>query len=365
LINPLVGGPESRAVLWKKDGQIVDLGTLGGNDSVANGINNDGLVVGGALNDIPDPFSFPGLGTQARAFLWQSGFMQDLGTLGGPDAFATAINERGQVVGVSMTDSTPSPTTDFPTFHPFFWQNGTMLDLGSLGGTQASPAALNSRGQVAGTSNLAGDLTFHPFLWDAALQDLGTLGGSVGYGNSLNEAGEVVGAAATAGDEVGHAFFWRNGVMTDLGTINDDPCSIAHAINIRDQVVGTSTDCHGNELHGFVWQPGGPMIDLNAFVPPASDLIVTDGESINDRGEISASGMLPNGNFHAILLVPCGSNPPDGDGCRDATAPVAVHNNNQVSRPTPHKSPTNRFMRRPFGKLPGNPLVRTLPGLSR
>jgi probable HAF family extracellular repeat protein len=108
--------------------------------------------------------------------------------------------------------------------------------------------------------------------------------------------------------------------MTDLGTINDDPCSIAHAINIRDQVVGTSTDCQGNELHGFVWQPGGLMIDLNAFVPPASDLIVTDGESINDRGEISASGMLPNGNFHAVLLIPCGEDQTDTEGCVASTA---------------------------------------------
>ena len=109
------------------------------------------------------------------------------------------------------------------------------------------------------------------------------------------------------------------------------------------------------------------MIDLNAFVPPESDLTITDGESINDRGEIAGSGMLPNGDFHAILLVPCGSNPSDSDGCRDATAPVAVHNYNQVGRPTQHKSATNPFMRRSFGNwmMRGNPLVKTLPGLTR
>ncbi len=110
-----------------------------------------------------------------------------------------------------------------------------------------------------------------------------------------------------------------------------------------------------------------PMIDLNAFVPPDSDLTITDGHTINDSGEITASGMLPNGDFHAILLFPCGSNPSDSDGCRDATAPVAVHYNNQVSRPTPHKSPTNPFMRKPFGNsmMRGNPFVKTLPDLTR
>jgi probable HAF family extracellular repeat protein len=318
LINPLAGGAENRAVLWKKDGQIIDLGTLGGNDSRAFAINDEGQIVGGALNDVPDPFSMPGLGQQARAFLWQKGAMRDLGTLGGPDSFAALINDRGQVVGVSYPDTNPTYTCFMGfllTTHPFLWQNGTMVDLGTLGGTCAGPAKLNNRGQVAGTSNLAGDLTFHPFLWDGeTLKDLGTLGGSVGFGNSLNEAGDVVGVAATTGDEAAHAFFWRNGVMTDLGTINDDPCSVAHAINARGQVVGATFDCDQTELHGFLWQPGGPMIDLNAFVPPGSDLIVTSGETINQRGEIAGTGMLPNGDFHAIVLIPS-DDEPDNEGC--------------------------------------------------
>lgn len=377
LINPLVGVPENRAVLWQKDGRIIDLGTLGGNDSSAFAINNHGQIVGGALNDIPDPFSFPGLATQARAFLWQNGVMRDLGTLGGPDAFATSINDRGQIAGISMTDSTPNATTGFPTFHPFLWENGRMLDRGSLGGTQAAPEgdgleaqhALSNRGWVVGGSTLSGDATTHPFLWNGAkLLDLGTLGGTFGVARAVNDAGDVAGAATTANDEAVHSFLWRKGEMIDLGTIDGDSCSLAHFMNASSQIVGSSFDCADFvELHGFLWQPGGQMIDLNAFVPPESDLTITDGETINDRGEIAGSGMLPNGDFHAILLVPCGSNPSDSDECRDATAPVAVRNNSQASRPTHHKSTTNPFIRRPFGNsmVRGNPLVKTLPGLTR
>lgn len=338
VMDSLLGGPEGRGVLWRKNGRVVDLGTLGGNQSLAANINDRGQIVGVAANAIPDPFSLFGWGTQTRAFLWEKGSMRDLGTLGGPDADARFVNQRGQVAGVAYTNSTPNPATEIPTLHPFLWQHGTMLDLGTLGGTAASANALNNRGQVVGESNLAGDETAHPFLWDrGTLKDLGTLGGSFGVATWLNDAGEIAGGALTAGDEAFHAFFWRRGVITDLGTVNDDTCSVAHFMNAKGQVVGTSEDCDGEfQQHGFLSQQGDPMIDLNAFVPPGSDLTVIDGETINDRGEIAGSGLLPNGDIHAVVLLPCDDHQHgDSHGCRNADQ----HTNATPSRPAPGTSP--------------------------
>src|SRR5437016_2223112 len=97
LIDPLTGAPASIAVLWKSNGEIINLGTLGGNQSLAVALNDRSQAVGGAANTIPDSFSLGGFGTQSRAFLWENGVMRDLGTLGGPDSFANYVNEGGQV----------------------------------------------------------------------------------------------------------------------------------------------------------------------------------------------------------------------------------------------------------------------------
>jgi len=329
-IDPLLGVPEGIAALWQADGQIVDLGTLGGNESLAATINNRGQIVGGAANSVPDIFPGPlGFwGTRTRAFLWEKGVMTDLGDLGGPDAFAIFVSERGDIAGVSYTSAIPDPTqTDcgqnIPPQDPFLWESGKMIDLGSLGGICGFVNGLNNSGQVIGQSDLVGDLTAHPFLWDLKttphLQDLGTLGGSFGFATALNDVGEVAGGANTQDDQELHAFFWRKGVMTDLGTIGDDTCSVVHSMNARGEVSGTSGDCAGEfERHGFLWQPGGSMIDLNDFVPPGSELTVTDGETINDGGEIAGTGMLPNGDFHAIVLIPCNVEHGDSAGCQDS-----------------------------------------------
>ena len=119
-------------------------------------------------------------------------------------------------------------------------------------------------------------------------------------------------------------------------------------------MVGSSIDCQGNELHGFLWQPGGPLIDLNAFVPPGSDLIVTDGETVNDRGEIAGSGLLPDGDFHAILLVPCGEDSAATEGCQDAaaaaqTASASVARNRSRLTPETLSALRNRLFRRSRG----------------
>jgi probable HAF family extracellular repeat protein len=255
--------------------------------------------------------------TQARATLWQNGTAHDLGTLGGNDAVAMLINDQPQVAGISYTTTIANPVTGIPTIDPFFWEEGKIRDLGTLGGTFGFPNWLNNLGQVVGQSNLAGDETFHPFLSTRGrpMRDLGTLGGESGQAFWINDAGEVVGVADLpgSGTQAHDAFLWRRGVMTDLGTLGTDPCSTALSINSQGQIVGASTNCT-HHVRGFLWENGGPMIDLNALVLTGSGLTVRSGDQINDRGEIAGRGVLPNGDVHAILLIPIGDCDDDCEG---------------------------------------------------
>ena len=316
VIDPVFGAVQQIAVVWK-DGQIISLGTLGGGISFGNAMNNQGEVAGISANTIPDPLSFLSVGTQIRAFLWRDGVMLDLGTLGGPDSWAASVNERGQVAGFALVDSTVQ--------HPFLWEGGRMIDLGTLGGTSAvvgslnnggSGASLNNRGQVIGTSNLAGDLNHHPFLWDGgALTDLGTLGGDNGEAFWINNAGEIVGRAdfsPFSSDH--HAFLWKNGKMIDLGVTPGQTCSTAIDINSRGQVIIDTAICGVSEGPGALWE-NGQLYDLNSLISPSSGLAVANVSFINDRGVIAAQGNLPSGAGHAILLVPCDENHPNVEGC--------------------------------------------------
>lgn len=328
LIDPQTGQPAGVAVLWEGR-KPINLGTVpGGTESIAIAVNSRGHVVGGSNNDVPDTTSIFGFPTQTRAFLWQNGVIRDLGTLGGPDAFALFVNERGQVAGYSYTDSTVNPSTGFPTTHPFLWQNGKMTDLGTLGGTFAGPqiggfssGSLNNHGEVVGASQLAGDVTEHPFLWTESegMKDLGTLGGTFGFATWINDAGEVVGLSSTLNDQALHAFLWRAGVMTDLETVENDPDSQANSINSQGQVVGASfmfdSTGAGIDLHGFLWEDGGPILDLNTLVPPGSGVTIVNAFDINDRGEIAGNGFLSNGDVRAVLLIPCDENHPQVEGC--------------------------------------------------
>jgi probable HAF family extracellular repeat protein len=255
--------------------------------------------------------------------------MQDIGTLGGPDAVAPFINERGQIAGFSYTNYTPNPTTGVPTVDPFLWEKGTMIDLGSLGGTfgaEGDGVALNNHGQVVGSSNLTGDVYSHPFLWTkpGPMRDLGTLGGNFGMANAVNEAGEVVGWATNAGDQALLAFFWKNGTMTNLGVLPGKLCSYAHQINSKGQVTGSSDDdCNDGGGHAFLWENGGPLVDLNDLVRGA-DMTLGGATGINDRGEITGTGGGANGEVHVFLLIPCDENHPGIEDCDYSLADSAA-----------------------------------------
>ena len=322
--DPVTGFPAEHGVLWQ-GGQITDLGTLsGGYESDAFAVNNHGQVAGASSNGTTDPYSmyYFGIfgittGGQTRAFVWDKhNGLQDLGTLGGsPDALATLINERGQIAGVSYTSSTPNADnglcgSNVPGQDPFLWEKGAggMTDIGTFGGTCGEPQGLNNLGQVVGLSYLAGNLTYHPFLWDkrshSPLSDLGTFGGDNGLANWINDRGEVAGSADFSGNQIHHAFLWKKGVMTDLGTVGTDACSRASAINSEGQIVGGSSDC-STFLHAYLWEDGGPMVDLNTLVAAGSGLTLTEALFINDSGEIVGNGVLSNGDTHAFVLIPC------------------------------------------------------------
>ena len=179
-----------------------------------------------------------------------------------------------------------------------------MVNIGTLGGVFGTVSGLNNRGQVAGTSDLAGDQEAHPFIWQrGSLRDLGTLGGSSAFSNWLDEGGGVVGGSYTENDLLFRAFRWVNGHMTNLGSLNGDQCSIAWSGNSKGQVVGNSfPDC--DQPHAFLWENSGPMVDLNTFLTPGSGVVLREGVFINERGEIAVTGHVVNGDEHAFVLVP-------------------------------------------------------------
>jgi probable HAF family extracellular repeat protein len=360
-IDPLTAYPEITAVLWKNG--ITELGTLGGNQSVANAINDRGQVAGAALNTISDPFansplSCPNLGyytfaqcylfvpaaTEAHAFRWtEAGGMQDLGTLGGPDSSASFVNRRGQIAGESFTSFTPNPSTGVPTLDPFFWEDGKMVDIGTLGGTFGQSLWMNNRGQVVGLSNVAGDQSNHAFLWDQhhnpLLTDLGTVGGSYSNANWINDAGEIVGSATTPTDAEEHPFLWKDGVMNDLGAFGGETCSRANSINSWGQIVGSaSADCNFED-HALLSEDGGPLIDLQTLVPPGSAVTLVEAIFINDRGEIAARGNTPNFIQHAVLLIPCDENHPGREGCDYSMVDAATAAAQSAERPYVPRAP--------------------------
>jgi probable HAF family extracellular repeat protein len=348
-VDPFAGVNGQHAVLWK-NGQIHDLESLGGNQNQALFINNHSQIVGISQNATPDPYSLyeyllglrvPGAGggTQTRAVLWENHKIRDLGTLGGPDAWASFINEHAQISGFAYVNDTPDPSTGLPRMDPFLWQNGKMTDLGTFGGVFGFPNGMNNRGQVIGGSSVAsnpGACNFEntnsgcdPFLWDGEkLIDLSTssFGGSPQSAFWINDAGEIVGGG-TFPNAAFDAYLWRKGVATDLGTLPGDCFSEAYAINTHNQVVGDSFSCDG-EARPFLWE-NGSMVDLNTLIPANSPLeLVVVGplsfsvEPLNDRCEIAGVGVpkgVDPGNLpvlgHAFLLIPCDENHPNVEDC--------------------------------------------------
>ena len=244
-------------------------------------------------------------GHTCLGFVWQDGVMTPLPTLGGNNGYAAAVNSRGQVVGWAET-TVQDPTCDAPQllqFRAVLWEpkRGTTTELPPLPGDSASAAtAINQRGQVVGISGecdqAVGRFTArHAVLWDrGTAAELPNLGGQSWHTpTAINESGDVVGFSNPPGDANGefiaHAFLWtRKDGIRDLGTLPGDAISQAQGVNARGQVVGVS--CGDAGCRAFLWEDG-VMWDLNALVTPAFDGTLVSARDVNDAGRITGDAL--------------------------------------------------------------------------
>ncbi len=333
----VTGDGSAHGFLWVR-GHMTDLGTLGGIstlNSAASGPNDrDELaLVAETLMLDPHNENFCGFHTEKQCVgaVWRKGVMTALPTLGGENAEALVMNNRGQVTGLAETstvNSCASPGSYYEV-EAVIWgpKDGAIQELHPLpGDTIGFALGMNDKGDVVGGTGICANLFPIPFaygphtvLWENGSPnnpiDLGNLGGKILNGAvAINNRGEVVGAGDLPSEIAGyprvqiHSFLWTKETgMVDTGTVDGDFSGIPEAINNNGQVVGASCDDLGN-CRAYLRQDK-VNYDLNALIPAGSPLYLLWSYGINDAGQIVGFAVVTTGpdagQVHAFLATPC------------------------------------------------------------
>src|SRR6266850_4867122 len=259
--------------VWQQ-GQMRGLPNFpGGNNGFATGANNLGQVVGWAENGVHDPTCCCTQVLQFRPAMWTLGPPDQIHDLplipGDTSGAATAINDNGQIVGISgICDQAVGRHT---AKHAALWENGGVTDLGNLGAQWwNTPTAINQRGDVVG---FAGDPAF--------------------------VEGDIL-----------HAFMWtrEDGIRQLKPLPNRTPKHVdseAYGINEARQVVGVSCDAGQVDCRAVIWDHGNTPTDLNDLKAPGYSALLTSAKDINNAGQITGRAVDPiTGVLTAYLAVP-------------------------------------------------------------
>ncbi len=284
---------DSRRRAFVYDGDVLtDLGPADAVFSEAYGINDQGQVVGRVRHESNSPIV---------AFLCDpSEGMQDLGTLGGDYSIAVGINNSGQVVGWSDLAEDDEEDCEPDNIlcgasHAFLWEDGTMTDLGTLGGSTSRAHAINEAGQIVGWAETE-EGSMRAVLWQSGtVTDLG-IGG---LARGINDSGEIVGTFYSEGK--GHAFLYREGEVTNLG-ISGWFETGAYGINNRGQVVGYYTPSIVTNTRAFLWEDG-EFVDVDTLSSPLFGWQFYDARDINDTGQIVGTGSRPFGAGASAFIL--------------------------------------------------------------
>jgi probable HAF family extracellular repeat protein len=309
------------AFLWT-DGVIVDLGTPPGYSvSQAASLNDLGQVVGSTNGQYQSEF----------AYLWENGNWNYLGTLSGLDySSASDINNSSQISGYSFMLGPGGG------YRAWIYDGGILTDLGTFGGDDSLASAINELGQVTGWAQTADPGVTHAFIWEnGVMTDLGVLPGETSStASDINILGQVCGQSAHTSSTYPFSTFrtaclWKDGNIIDIGKLPGyTRNSTAGGINDQSQVVGYSSD-NGNKSHAFIFE-NGVLTDLNDLIAAGSGWMLEVASDINESGEIVGYGKY-NGEKRAFLLEPLPEHPAPDIKIDGQDGPLTIPSTQTVS----------------------------------
>jgi probable HAF family extracellular repeat protein len=264
---PEHSGHSCRGFAWE-GGTMRELPTLGGHNSFATGVNNRGQIVGWAENTVRDPTCLPESQVfQFRAVIWgpRDGEIEELPPLPGDSvSAATAINQRGQVVGIS--GDCDQAVGRESARHAVLWDRGQVVDLGSFGAAAwNTPMYISDRGDVVGFAGPSpeegGGLV--AFIWtpERGMESIDPVQGCGGshQAQAVNQDRIVVGLGGGCPDQRTRAFLWRKGVTHDLNDLVDADLGLhllsATDVNSRGQIIGAALDLETERVVPFLATP--------------------------------------------------------------------------------------------------------------
>ncbi|MBA8886618.1 putative HAF family extracellular repeat protein [Dokdonella fugitiva] len=264
LANP--GGHACHGFVWAF-GRMHDLPPLaGGNNSFATGTNGWGQTVGWAENGVADGDCLAPQVQQFRPVVWGPDHRPHALPLvdGDTSGSATAINDRGQIVGISgICDQAVGRSS---ARHAVMWENGRLIRIDNPNGAPYwnTPMALTERGDVAGFAGVPDDFD----------------------GNFTR------------------AFSWsRTAGWKWIDLLPGDIAAIATGINLRGQVVGYSND--GAVFHPWIWH-NGRIANLDGLVDRSNGFqgTLNLADDINDAGVITGRATAADGSRIAFVATP-------------------------------------------------------------
>lgn len=314
---------------------ITDLGTLGGAETWATGLNNRGVAVGYAVTRYVDDWGYP----IRHAFRWsRARGLQDLTPDPHVDSRADAINDHGDIAG------TLAYQFPYRYVSAAFWlHHGRFRFLEGVENEGLWPAAISNRRHITGRIDDGGPYS-HPFFWEHGRTLV--LERFRGYDRSymwaVNDAGTAVGMGNYDNGDPYQAYTWKSGKYTPLPSHQEGESSGAFGINRRGVVVGASSefaarwepdgrltlllpsrrerspfaldisdqgvivgdefDYHTERDNAVLWV-GRQGVDLNTRIPPGLDWHLDSAIAVNNRGQIVGNG-THHGLHRAFLLTP-------------------------------------------------------------